>query len=79
MNQERPLIKLYRTRTFSEKMSDTFDFVRENWRTMLKFLTYVMAGMIFAIAGQVLMGRFSTVQYDSADSYQMRVIIVCVR
>ena len=46
--------------------------------TMLKFLTYVMAGMIFAIAGQVLMGRFSTVQYDSADSYQMRVIIVCV-
>ena len=42
MNQERPLIKLYRTRTFSEKMSDTFDFVRENWRTMLKFLTYMM-------------------------------------
>ena len=46
--------------------------------TLLKFLTYVMAGIVFAIAGQVLMGRFSTVQYDSADSYQMRVIIVCV-
>lgn len=46
--------------------------------TTLKFLTYVMAGVIFSVAGQVLMGRFSTVQYDSADSYQMRVIIVCV-
>ena len=46
--------------------------------TKLKFLTYVLAGVIFSIAGQVLMGRFSTVQYDSADSYQMQVIIVCV-
>ena len=44
----------------------------------IKFLTYVLAGVIFAFAGQVLMGRFSTVQYDSADSYQMQVIIVCV-
>ena len=43
-----------------------------------KFLTYVLAGGIFAIAGQVLMGRFSTIQYDSADSYQMQVIIACV-
>ncbi len=42
MNQEKPLIKLYRTRTFSEKMSDTFDFVRENWRTMLKYITYLL-------------------------------------
>ena len=42
MNQERPLIKLYRTRTFGEKMSDTFDFVRENWRPMLKYLTYLL-------------------------------------
>lgn len=42
MNQERPLIKLYRTRTFSEKMSDTFDFVRENWRPLLKYATYLL-------------------------------------
>lgn len=44
----------------------------------IKFFTYMLAGMLFAVAGQVLMGRFSTMQYDSADSYQMQVIIVCV-
>jgi len=42
MNQEKPLIRLYRTRTFGEKISDTFDFVRENWRPMLKYLTYLL-------------------------------------
>lgn len=42
MNQEKPLIKLYRTRTFGEKISDTFDFVRENWRIMLKYITYLL-------------------------------------
>lgn len=42
MNPEKPLIKLYRIRTFGEKMSDTFDFVRENWRPMLKYLTYLL-------------------------------------
>lgn len=42
MNQEKPLIRLYRTRTFGEKMSDTFDFVRENWRPMMKYMTYLL-------------------------------------
>ena len=58
MNQERPLIKLYRTRTFSEKMSDTFDFVRENWRTMLKFLTYMMLPL--ALVQTFAMNNFMT-------------------
>ncbi|NLF26805.1 MAG: ABC transporter permease [Clostridiales bacterium] len=44
----------------------------------IKFLTYVLAGFVFSIAGQVLMGRFSTMQYDSADGYLMQVIIACV-
>lgn len=42
MNTEKPLIKLYRTRTFGDKISDTFDFVRENWRVMLKYITYLL-------------------------------------
>ena len=44
MISEKPLIKLYRTRTFGEKMSDTFDFVRENWRPMLKYFSYQLLG-----------------------------------
>ena len=37
---ERKLITLYKTRTFGQKMSDTFDFVTENWKPLLKFSTY---------------------------------------
>ncbi len=44
----------------------------------IKFLTYLASGVVFAIAGLVLSGRFSTIQYDSADSYLMQVIIACV-
>lgn len=46
--------------------------------TRIKFLTYIMGGLIFAIAGMVLMGRFSAIQYNSADSYLLQVIIACV-
>ena len=42
MNTEFRLIKLYRIRRFGEKISDTFDFVRENWRPLLKYITYLL-------------------------------------
>ena len=44
----------------------------------IKFYTYMMSGVVFAIAGLVLSGRFSTIQFDSADPYLMQVIIACV-
>ena len=44
----------------------------------IKFIMYIIGGVVFAIAGLVLMGRFSTIQYDSADSYLMQIIIACV-
>ena len=37
-----PKIEIYRTRTFSEKLSDTFAFLRENWRPLLKYFFYLM-------------------------------------
>ena len=36
------MIELYKIRTFSDKLSDTIDFIRENWRPLLKNFTYVM-------------------------------------
>jgi len=42
MKTELRLIKLYRTRRFGEKISDTFDFIRENWRPVLKYTTYLL-------------------------------------
>lgn len=43
-----------------------------------KFIMYSVAGVVYSIAGLVFMGRFSTIQYNSADSYQMQVIIATV-
>ncbi len=46
--------------------------------TKIKLLTYLLAGVVFAIAGLVFMGRFSTIQFDSADPYTMQVITAAV-
>jgi hypothetical protein len=66
MNQEKPLIRLYRTRTFGEKMSDTFDFVRENWRSMLKFLTYLLLPV--SLVQTYAMGNFMTNQMSLSSA-----------
>ena len=42
MEPTTPKIELYVTRTFSEKLSDTISFLRENWRVLLKYFTYTM-------------------------------------
>lgn len=44
----------------------------------IKLLTYAGGGVVFAIAGLVFLGRFSTIQFDSADSYLMQVITAVV-
>ena len=45
-----PKIELYRTRTFSEKISDSFAFIRESWRTILKFFTYLLLPVSIVMA-----------------------------
>lgn len=37
-----PKIEIYKTRSFSEKLSDTFAFLRESWRPLLKYFFYLM-------------------------------------
>lgn len=44
----------------------------------VKFVSYLVSGLVFAIAGLVFMGRFSTIQFDSADPYTMQVITAAV-
>ena len=36
---EKPKIVFYRQRTFSELFNVTFDFLRENWKPLLKYIT----------------------------------------
>lgn len=37
-----PRIELYKVRSFGDKLNATFDFVKENWRPLIKFLTYIL-------------------------------------
>lgn len=57
------MIKLYRKRTFGDKLSDTFDFVGENFRTLLKYITYLVLPV--AIVQTFCMNNFMTGYMES--------------
>ena len=42
MKNEKPCIEFYRQRTFSEKLNVTFEFIRENWKPLLKYSFYLL-------------------------------------
>lgn len=50
MQTELPKIELYRIRTFTEKLIDMFNFLRENWRPMLKYFLYMMLPISIVLA-----------------------------
>ena len=50
MQQNQPKIELYRTRTFTEKLTDTFGFLRENWKPMMKYFIYIMLPVSMVMA-----------------------------
>ena len=50
MQQILPKIELYRTRKFTEKLSDTFGFLRENWKPMTKYFIYIMLPISMVMA-----------------------------
>lgn len=42
MESQKAPIKLYAKRSFGDKMNASFDFIKENWKPLLKFITYLM-------------------------------------
>ncbi|MDR0893238.1 MAG: hypothetical protein LBN24_11595 [Mediterranea sp.] len=42
MESQRPKITLYAKRSFGEKLNTSFDFIKENWKPILKYITYLM-------------------------------------
>ena len=42
MEYTNPKIRYYRERTFGEKLNITFDYLRENWRIILRFSFYLL-------------------------------------
>lgn len=50
MQLQTPKIEIYRTRSFTDKLSDTFNFLRENWRTIMKYFIYIMLPVSMVLA-----------------------------
>lgn len=42
MESQKPRIALYAKRTFGGKLNASFDFIKENWRPLLKYVTYLL-------------------------------------
>lgn len=42
MESQKPKIALYAKRSFGEKMNASFDFIKENWKQLLKYSTYLI-------------------------------------
>lgn len=42
MESQKPRIELYVKRPFGEKMNASFDFIKENWKSMVKYITYLL-------------------------------------
>lgn len=64
-------IPLYKVRTFSEKLNDTFEFIRQNWRLLLKYLTYMVlpVALMGGLCQDALMkNSFDAVASNDLDS-----------
>ena len=72
MEFKRPKIELYRVRTFSEKISDTFDFIRESWRPMIKYFIYLMlpVSMVMAYFINHFMTSYVELALGGSDNIQ---------
>ena len=41
MESQKPKIAMYVKRPFGEKLNASFDFLKENWKLLLRFTTYL--------------------------------------
>ncbi|MDR0938001.1 MAG: hypothetical protein LBN29_01415 [Mediterranea sp.] len=57
METQKPKIALYARRSFGERLNATFDFIKENWKLLLKYTTYAMLPL--CLIQSVFMSRFA--------------------
>ena len=70
---EKPKIEFYRRRTFSEKVSATFDFVRENWRVIFKYVSYLILPicLLQGVSYDAFMGNYVNSMLNAVDGGDM--------
>lgn len=60
MESQKPRIEIYVKRPFGEKMNASFDFIKENWKPMIKFVTYLLLplSLVQALSLNGFMGSY---------------------
>ena len=58
MESQKPKVAMYVKRSFGEKLNASFDFIKDNWKMLLKFITYLLlpVSLIQALSLNGLMG-----------------------
>lgn len=75
MESQKAKIVLYAKRTFGEKMNASFDFIKENWKPLFKFTTYILLPLclVQALSLNGLMGSTmslsSNIQAGSSNPF----------
>lgn len=90
MESQKPKIAMYVKRSFGEKLNASFDFIRENWKLMLKFTTYLLLPLCLIQAlslNGMMKGVMSAADMDiSSDtallisflSYYGLFVLICI-
>lgn len=60
MESQKPRIDIYVKRPFGEKMNASFDFIKENWKPMFKYITYLLLplSLLQALSLNQFMGSY---------------------
>ena len=74
MEAQKPKIALYVQRSFGEKLTTTFDFIKENWKPLMKFTTYLMLPLCLLqglslnglMSGTMALGDMTGGSFDSS-------------
>ena len=84
MESQKPKVAMYVKRSFGDKLNASFDFIKENWKILFKFTTYLLlpVSLIQALSLNGLMGgafamtamsKTATVQMCIRDSLKFTV------
>lgn len=75
-NKKSKRIQLYAERTFSSKFQDTFDFARENWKPLLRFLTYFLlpVSLVQALSFNSYMDSVMAIGENFSDTILFRML-----
>lgn len=63
MESQKPKIAMYAKRSFGDKLNATFDFIKENWKPLIKFTTYLILPLclVQALSLNSIMGGVTNV------------------